>query len=388
MLTRIIALAALLLSCLLLVRDARAEAPGPRAYPLYVLAIDTDEAEDQAEALIGAVRSRVRTLPGYSLADTNVTLSMLTAALKCPRLPDATCLGKISEQLKAERFIWGTIQKAPNSMVKVDLHLWARNKPEQHVSETYADNLKDQNDERLGRVAQHLLERLTGVTTSGALIVHAGDGAGVVFVDGQRRGMLEKGEGSFEVPAGNHVVEVRIQGLAPTRDSVNIIAGKETRLNVTLPTVEGAGAPPEPASSGSGRKVGGWAAVAVGGALLIASGVEGLVWLSKKSDQDKIDTTQWSGDPCKPQHVVGDGATAREACQRSDDARKVSTLAIAFGATGAVAVAIGLYLVLSDPGTPATSPKFEDRVAKQSAGVRLLPAVSPSSQGVILQGAF
>ena len=120
---------AVVLSSLFGFRVVLADPPGPRAYPLYVLALDTDDVEDQAEALTGALRSRVRAAPGWSLNDTTVTLSMLTAALKCPRYPDAACLAKIAEQLKADRFVWGTMQKAPGNAVKVDLHLWARNKP-------------------------------------------------------------------------------------------------------------------------------------------------------------------------------------------------------------------------------------------------------------------
>src|SRR5262249_36150938 len=187
------ALAALAL-VVFLVGDANADPPGPRAYPLFVLAIDTDDAEDQADALTTALRSRVRTAQGWSLSETTVTLSMLTAALKCPRIPDAPCLVRIADQLKGDRFVWGHMQQAPGNRVRVELRLWSRNKPEQHASETYADNLRDFTDDRLLRIAQRLFDRLAGIASTGALVLHAGDANGVIFVDGQRHGMLTNGD--------------------------------------------------------------------------------------------------------------------------------------------------------------------------------------------------
>ena len=383
---------------LLVARDARCDPAGPRAYPVYVLAVDTDDADDQGEALTGALRSKVRGAQGWSLSETTVTLSMLTAALKCPKVPDAACLVKIGDQLKADRFIWGTLQKVPGNMVKVDLRLWARGKPETTATDSYSDNLKDQNDERLQRVAQRLFERLTGAVSSGSLVVHAGDGAGQVMVDGQRRAALEKGEATVELTAGTHTIEVRVQGYAVSRDTVTIIAGKEARLNVNLTSAEG---PPAvtPASSGpSGRKVGGWAAIGIGAALLVAGGIEGIVYLGKKSDQDNVDRSLFGGnDVCNP--ILPDPKDARyalakqttaDACSRSDDAKKVSTLGIIFGATGAVAMAAGLYLVLTDGGSSEKGPvKFEDRAAKNDGlKVRIAPELSPHTQGFLLQGTF
>jgi PEGA domain len=380
-------------------RDARCDPAGPRAYPLYVLAVDTDDADDQSEALTGALRSRVRGASGWSLSETTLTLSMLTAALKCPKIPDPACLVKIGDQLKADRFVWGTMQKVPGNMVKVDLHLWARGKPDVTAGDSYTDNLKDQNDERLQRIAQRLFDRLTGSTSSGSLVVHAGDGGGIVMVDGQRRGSLEKGDATIELPSGTHAVEVRVQGYAWAKESVTITAGKEARLNVTL-VAEGA-PPSEPPSAGpSARKVAGWAAVGVGAALLIAGGVEAIVYLGKKSDQDNVDRTLFGGndvcnpilpDPKDPRYPQAKQVTSA-ACSRSQDAKNVSTLGIIFGAAGAVATTVGLYLVLTDGGSSPTEkagPKFEDRAAKATGPtMRLVPEISPRGQGLLLQGTF
>src|SRR3954453_19863520 len=83
-------------------RSARAEAPSPRATPVHVLTIDSDDAEDQADALSGAIRSRVRVAPGWSLQETSHSLSMLTAALRCPQKPDTACLQRIGDQIHTD----------------------------------------------------------------------------------------------------------------------------------------------------------------------------------------------------------------------------------------------------------------------------------------------
>src|ERR1700723_946621 len=85
--------------------SARAQAPKPQ--DLHVLEIDSDDADDQAEALTGALRSRVRSAQGWSLPETSQSLRMLTAALRCPVRPDAPCLQRIGDHLKTDRFVWG-----------------------------------------------------------------------------------------------------------------------------------------------------------------------------------------------------------------------------------------------------------------------------------------
>ena len=95
--TRLFVLALSFLASAFAPRVARAEAPGAHAMPVHVLGIDSDDAEDQADALTLALRSRVRSAPGWSLQETQHTLSMWTAALRCPQRPDAACLARIGD---------------------------------------------------------------------------------------------------------------------------------------------------------------------------------------------------------------------------------------------------------------------------------------------------
>jgi hypothetical protein len=372
---------------------------------VYVLAIDTDDAEDQAEALTTALRSRVRSAPGWSLSETTVTLSMLTAALKCARTPDAPCLAKIAEQLKADRFIWGQLQKVPGNRVKVEAHLWSRNKPEQHASETYADNLKDFTDDRLLRIAQRLFDRLAGTVSTGALLVHAGDANGVVFVDGQRQATLTNGDATLDLLAGSHTVEVRAQGYAPSSDTITVTAGKETRLNVNLVATDGG----QKAASGSpgGRRVAGWAAVGIGSALLIGASVGAILYVNAKKDGEEYSnhilllgerapnaktgarSEWWTGDPCEATVPAGGENYANTACDYQTKAVRASAFAWISGGVGAAAVLIGVYLLATDSGPEKGPPKFEDRAKmKLKPQLRLVPEVSAKSRGIGLVGSF
>src|SRR5690349_6505730 len=118
--------AAMLLS---LPRYARAETPSARATPVYVLAVRTDDSDDQADALTLALRARVRVAAGWSLLDTNQSFETLSIALRCPPRPDGACLQRIGDQLKTDKYIWGTMRKRTAGQVIAELHLWSRGKP-------------------------------------------------------------------------------------------------------------------------------------------------------------------------------------------------------------------------------------------------------------------
>ncbi|MGD0524874.1 MAG: hypothetical protein ABSE49_07015, partial [Polyangiaceae bacterium] len=90
------------------VGTAHAEPPNARATPVYVLSIWTDDADDQADALTQALRSRVRQAQGWSLLETSQSFETLSIALKCPPKPDAACLQRIGDQLHADHYVWGT----------------------------------------------------------------------------------------------------------------------------------------------------------------------------------------------------------------------------------------------------------------------------------------
>src|SRR3982074_2030081 len=68
--SRAFTLCSLLVTSLVVSRTVWAEPPVSKATPVYVLAIWTDDADDQADALTQALRSRVRQAQGWALLQT------------------------------------------------------------------------------------------------------------------------------------------------------------------------------------------------------------------------------------------------------------------------------------------------------------------------------
>ncbi len=358
--------------------SARAQGSNPHAYALSVVAIDSDDAEDQADALTTALRSRVRGVPSWSLVETTASLSTLTAALKCPRIPDAPCLVRISEQLKVDRFIWGTMTKAAGNQVTVEVHLYAKGKPDTAARETYSDNLKDQNDEVLRRVAQRLLERLNGNVSGGVLTIHAGSGGGTLTVEGQAKN-LDRGDASIELTAGVHTYEVAVPGFKSVKELVTIASGKDSV--VTVPLV----APELPIETTSKpvpvRKIVGYGAIGVGTVLLAVAGVEGLQYLSLKSKQDDAllhDIPKRDACDIKPGEAYY--AAASDACSRYQSGIRISTAAWIFAGAGAVAVGTGIVLLLTG--------KSSDPTADRGARIRVIPELGPTTSGLHVVGTF
>ncbi|HVH41633.1 MAG TPA: hypothetical protein VM925_04800, partial [Labilithrix sp.] len=257
-------------------RLARADQSTAHTVPVAVLALDSDDAEEQAEALTGALRSRVRTSQGWSLIETLQSLGMLTAALRCTTKPlAAECEQRIAEQIKADRYIFGYVTRGPQAgQVTAEVHLYQRSKPDTVIRESYADNLKDQNDDTLRAVAQRVLDRLGG-SALGTLVVRLGNENGEIVVDGDKRVPLQKGNARLDLAPGSHSVEVAGGGPSQKRN-VLVAVGKETAVDLTLTSPPPA--PPVQTSSFPTRKVVGGGLVAVAVPLVVVSVINFIAW--------------------------------------------------------------------------------------------------------------
>ncbi len=361
---------------------ARADAPGPRASAVHVLGIDSDDAEDQADALTGALRSRVRSAPGWSLQETQHSLGMLTAALRCPPKPDATCLQRIADQLHTDRFIWGVMSKASGNQVTAEVHLWARGRPDASDKETYSDNLQDQNDETLRRIATRILDKVAGTVTTGTLTVHAGDAAGVVWINGQKNRALDHGAATVTLAAGKYDVEVREEGFTTAKqEGVIVGAGQDTSVALKL---EPAPPPPPEAeaskkSSGpKGRVVAGWAFVIGGGVAGVVAAIEGIEFLSAKNDLDSArqQVPSQITDVCNSNNAQFTSApAAASACSKYNAASTDRLVGVVAGGVAVVALAVGTVLLLTAPketGEPAAG-----QTARAEPRVQVLPYFAP-----------
>ncbi|MEP7120479.1 MAG: hypothetical protein ABJE95_06210 [Byssovorax sp.] len=338
---------------------AQAAEPGPDTLPISVIAVQTDAADDQAEALTKALRNAVRAMPGWSLGEGDFSLEVLTLSLKCAEPPDASCQSRIADQIKSDRYVWGTIEKKGAS-VKGTLNFWVRGKGTSKVPVDYTSNLTDSTDDTLRRIAAAAITELTGGPPKGGVHVKAGDVQGQVFVDGQPLGALKSGDGSFMIPSGPHKITVKAQGYADAESQV-VIKPTGAATELTLVPI-----PMDVKTPVNWRKVGGFTAIGVG----VAAGVVGIVGSAQTGSAGndaaytKYATTTVTNDVCASSAVGGDhpNVTVASLCSKGKTGELLQAIMYP---VAAVAAGLGVYLVATSASSakPAkTGLHFDPRV--------------------------
>jgi hypothetical protein len=372
--------------------DAQAQVQTWRPAPLYVLTIQTDDADDQAEGLTEALRAHLRTLPGWAIGETTQSFETLAIALRCPRVPDPACLERIGDQIHAEHFVWGTLSRGQRGEVSAELHLWQRGAQEKVASAAYSDQLKDANDARLRAIAKSLLEKLTEAHAMGTIVVQATGQDADVFVDDVARGSLQDGTARVVVTEGTHSVELRGPNIRKTTRSVTAVGGSDVTVvfsSVASPVPLPARIEPERRPS-SVQPVLGVTAIVVGAGLLVAAGVEAFAWQTDKNDSDQDRTSV----PSNVQDVCSfeGSAAAADACNKAHDAKTVSTLGWVFAGAGAVVVGTGIALVLTAPHDHQEHGDHADARSRARSAFALpfevIPAIGPQVRSLDLRVRF
>lgn len=368
---RVLAIAAALCAFLFLARSAHAA--DAKAPPLsYVIPLASDDADENADAFSGALRARIREAPGWSLGETSDTLELYTTALRCPTRPDTACLERMGAQLKTDRFFWGTLRRTVNGQVFAEVHLWRKLKGDTATTESFSDNLKDQNDEVLRRIAGHAFAKLAGEVVPALLTVNVrpAETQGAVQVDGKDEAPIDQGQATVELTPGTHTISVRGNGYKTSHNQITIEAGKELTLDVKLE--QGADVPSPSSKPLPMRKIIGIGGMVVGGGFLIAGVIESANFLSLQSqnsdDAKSADTTNF----CDGGHPTQ--------CGTLDSAKTARILSVVFYGAGAVLGVGGAYLFFSDHSSEGTATASASAIAKPSWHV--LPNVGPRSGSV------
>jgi hypothetical protein len=358
-------------------RGALAAEPGPDTLPIHVIALQTTDADDQAEALTQALRSAVRAMPGWSLGEGDNALEVLVLKLQCQEPPDASCQSRIADVIKSDRYVWGIINKKGDNIVG-DLNYWVRGQGTSNASLSYSANLTEANDEALKKVATDAITQLTGGPPKGQLHVKAGNVSGQVFVDGQPVGALSGGEGTFSVPSGQRKITVKAPGFSDA-ETTTVVKPTGT-VDVAL-NPQGAG-DNKPLDF---RKVGGFVGLGTG-ALLIGLGIVSSVQVNDA--QQVLGTNK--DDTNSPRHFLKPGEDActvvKDERTRFPDPNKVADacskgvfvpLQFVFYALGAAVGGTGLYLVATSSSTPKDS-----KPAAPATGWTWTPMFGPQGGGL------
>ena len=130
---------------------AHAQPPPQTPQTVHVLAVSSDDALPQAQALTTALKQAV-TQSGWSLGEGDHALEVLTAALACKDPPDAACLTKIGDKIKSSRFVWGILKKDKAEVV-ASLHLWEGGAAKKDAEARFGATTTDPKDAKLAAAA-------------------------------------------------------------------------------------------------------------------------------------------------------------------------------------------------------------------------------------------
>jgi hypothetical protein len=366
-------------------RVAHALPPGGSASSIHIVGLDSEDADEQADALTSALRAKVRGMPTYALGEPNQQLSILMTALKCKGTqPDTACEQSIGKQLNSKRFVWGQVvhnKAAANVTVTVHLRGSEVSKPT-NATETYPDISKD-----VQSVATRLLAGLLGNATAGLakVTVRSTESDCGVSIDGARAGQLTRGEGVFDVAAGEHTFAV----LPPCKAAQvsKAIAGTEGIIDLspvaaTKLTDPASGASAKESGKSSLRPIVGWSLIGVAAASA-AIGTYGFVtYYGAKNEGQKInDEKPFPSDPiglgsniCTGNKISGSDRVKRF-CEQHDRAINNSILGgVALGIGGAALIG-GIILL--------TGGKSDDKAAR----VQVTPLLG-GVQGAAFSGSF
>jgi hypothetical protein len=275
---------------------------GENALVVHVVAVKSDEALDQAEALTTALKKAVIHSSGWSLGESEQALEFLALKLECASI-DTTCEAKIAEVLKADRFLWAEIAFDPKDKSKVvgTLAFYVKGQPTKKVSFTYPANYTDPNSDWLIDEAKKIVNDVTGGAPAGNLKVMTGGVAGQIVIDGQDMGALPAAGKTFELKSGPHQVLVKAPGYEDAEGTATVKPSTTVELTLGMVAIEKA-PPPD------FRLIGGIAALTIG----VAAGAVGL-WSSLEVngiDQDE----EWQAFTASvPQDL--------DACQQARDGR-------------------------------------------------------------------
>jgi hypothetical protein len=327
--------AALAAAGLLAPRTVRAQDRAPT--PLVVLALMTDDADDQADALTRALKARVDALPAWSLEESTQSFETLSIALRCPSKPDSACLGRIGDQLHADHFVWGTMVRGRGE-VTAELNLWNRSGPAAQTSAMFPDNLKDPEGPKLRAVAVRVLDSLLGGPAEPPPVVHG-----------------KPATGSLPTPP-------------PPEPTSHAPAASDS-----TPPAE------SPPSSDSNHlpRILGYTGLASGAVLLVVGAIEGAMWVSdkNKADQQRSMVPSNVVDVC----AAPGYAAAAAACQASTREMNDAVFAWVFTVAGAALAGTGIWLLVASGGSSDAKP------ATAHPTLEVLPTIGSQVQSLDLR---
>jgi len=372
-----------------------AAAGSPGAVELEVLAFSSNDAVDEAAALTDAFKHAIIGAPGVVDHGKSHALEAVALGAGCDDPMAASCGPKIANEIKYDKFIYGTVKKTPPNKITATLTYYNAGQVKT-LAKTYDAGpvAKDGTSPELKKIALDALFSLMGGAPKGKVeITVSGPAAnedGELFENGQSLGTVTAGKGSVEIPSGQHTLELRVKGFASTTGVVEV-----TPAGASLQLAPVRLAPSKPIDW---QLYGGIAAVGVG-LVFVGLGVSSSLGV-KDAQNDETFTNyrrRWpasEGDTCararegkeSPNNDPSLPKIAAQVVTVCDDAASKQRAQFIWYGLGGALVAGGVILIATDKGAA----KEGDKPADKTAGIRveLRPVVTPTFSSLSLVGQF
>lgn len=364
---------------------ALAAPPGPDVVPVAVLAVKSDEALDQAEALTAALKQAVQRAKGWSLGDSSQSLEFLALKMKCANPIDAACESRIADVIKVDRYVWAVVDFDRSKKTVVGtVHFFVRGKGTSKTEVRFASSLTSAKG--LESVAASAFAKVSGGAPQGGVKISTGGVAAQLYIDGRPLGAVPPTGTIVQLPVGMHTITVK----APDHEDAS------ARVEVQpLGTVDAVLSPIARDTGGGveGAMIGGFVGLGVGVGLAavgtwaavdvnrVRSNTGYQTYRDQFSQNDDVCASARAGTaPRLPLAGAASAAVVADLCDRAERGEMFQAVAFPLAA---VAAGVGGYLL----GTSSLA-RSNDELPNKPSAWTVLPEVGPGRQTLTVRYAF
>jgi hypothetical protein len=250
---------------------------------VVVLGLRSVEGDDDvANELTEQLRAAARTVEGWTVSSTAVSMAQMSLAHGCEEI-DAACLSEIAKGLNADKVVYGTIRRtsardAYDFALTLSLFDAASGAIARQLDDTLPRN--QINTQALAQHADKLMARLSSNVTGGTIEIQANLPDADVSVNDQQVGVTRDGALRLEgLQPGNYKIEIRKVGYTPHVSTVSVSEGSAASITAVLSPIGTEQPQPEAAAGKGGSDLEwlGWTLIGVSAASLIGTGVSAAV---------------------------------------------------------------------------------------------------------------
>ncbi len=206
---------------------------------VIVLGIRSVEGDDEVSRnLTGALRRAASQVPGWQVAEADVSLAQMSMVHGCDE-PDAACMAEIAQELGQQRVVYGTVRRTgAGSSYDFALTLYFFNSETGQIQDSLTDNIpriQSDIDDLRGRAARYVAQ-FSGQIRYGSVRLNVNQPGASVIIDGEPVGTTDD-SGTLiveDVPEGQRTLEISADGYESFSGAVRVVADEQSEFRANL----------------------------------------------------------------------------------------------------------------------------------------------------------